>query len=425
MHVVTILLIADQDRLEKLFDFVRDTPQIRFRVSRSLRQGIQDITEEAPNILFVQNHLSGLSGEIIARHLLGQVEGTKPLVVLFGETGQQPSALGPLDACLDLARTDEELTAAIIGIIADTPSPPTLDETPPAVLAQESAPAPVADEFPTRSAAPPETPFDQKLKTVIEQAPEPVPLAEMEDTVSLTGAAAAPPRPPRRRYSAAAGARNRSPLLWAGAAAIAVAAVGASILLRSPTVPSSEQSPKPAAPAAVRPAAESVAPLPAPGPPESSAPTAQAVTSPATPAPQPPPPQPAPAAKPQEPPAAKTKGLAQLPSFIPREGHDRDYGKSHHGWERYRGVRTEFKVYRDETAIRAIQAIDRSGVGIPESFFRGALSQMTNAREFTLESKETRGKFQVEKGSVPGGARLVIYRTVPKGAIRAFVVHFN
>lgn len=457
MHVVTILLIADQDRLEKLFDFVRDTPQIRFRVSRSLRQGIQDITEEAPNILFVQNHLSGLSGEIIARHLLGQVEGTKPQVVLFGETGQQPSALGPLDACLDLARTDEELTAAIIGIIADTPSPPTLDETPPAVLAQESAPAPVADEFPTRSAAPPEpapispeppvpatdtvedrfdrkesatpappeTPFDQKLKTVIEQAPEPVPLAEMEDTVSLTGAAAAPPRPPRRRYSAAAGARNRSPLLWAGAAAIAVAAVGASILLRSPTVPSSEQSPKPAAPAAVRPAAESVAPLPAPGPPESSAPTAQAVTSPATPAPQPPPPQPAPAAKPQEPPAAKTKGLAQLPSFIPREGHDRDYGKSHHGWERYRGVRTEFKVYRDETAIRAIQAIDRSGVGIPESFFRGALSQMTNAREFTLESKETRGKFQVEKGSVPGGARLVIYRTVPKGAIRAFVVHFN
>jgi len=455
VHVVTILLIADQDRLEKLFDFVRDTPQIRFRVSHSLRQGSQDIAEETPDILFVQNHLSGLSGEIIARHLMDQVEGTKPRVVLFGETGQQPSPRGPLDACLDIARSDEELTAAIIGIIAETPLPPAIDEAPPAVQAEEPAPAPANDELSTRFAAPPEpapispappvpaaatvedpfdrnkppapaqTPFDQQLKSVIEQAPEPIPLTEMEDTVSLSGATAEPPRPPRRRHSGAAGTRNRSPFLWAGTAAAAVVAVGAFLLLRSPTVPSSEPPPRPAAPAAVRPAAESVATLPTPAPPDSPAPTLPAATPPATPAPQPPPPQPAPAAKPQEPPAGTVKGLAQLPSFIPREGHDRDYGKSHPGWERYRGARTEFKVYRDGTAIRAVQTIDRSGVGIPESFFRGALGQMTNSREFTLEAKETQGKFRVEKGSVPGGARLVIYRTVPKGAIRAFVVHFN
>ena len=156
MHVVTILLIADQDRLEKLFDFVRDSPQIRFRISRSLRQGTQDITDEAPDILFVQNHLSGLSGEIIARHLMGQVEGTRPRVVLFGETGQQPSAQGPLDACLDIARTDEELTAAIIGIITETPSPPPIDEAPPVVQAEGPTPAPAGDEFPSRFAGPPE-----------------------------------------------------------------------------------------------------------------------------------------------------------------------------------------------------------------------------------------------------------------------------
>jgi hypothetical protein len=157
-------------------------------------------------------------------------------------------------------------------------------------------------------------------------------------------------------------------------------------------------------------------------PPVAAAPT---VTPPTVQPPQPPSLRPAPAPKSPEPRAGEGKGLAKLPSFIPREGHDRDYGKSHPGWERYRGARTEFKVYRDGTAIRAIQAIDRSGVGSPETFFRGALGQMTNTREFTLESKETQGKFRVEKGSVTGGARLVIYRTVPKGAIRAFVVHFN
>jgi len=452
VHVITILLIADQDRLEKLFDFVRDTPQIQFRVSRSLRQGIQEITGAAPDILFVQNHLSGLSGEIIARHLLDQVEGTRPRVVLFGETGQQPPARGLLEACLDIARTDEELTAAIIGIIAETPSPPAIESPSSPVQAEEPAPAPFGDELSTISPPaptpvpplpdlpvpatdmvedlfapkepiapkPPETPFDQKLKTVIEQAPEPVPLTEMEEVVSFTGATTEPPLPPGRQPVMAERKRNRSPLLWIGVAAVACIAVGAALLLRSPAVPTSGESLKPTAPAAIRPAAERAAPSPAPAPRHPSAPAGPAVTAP----PLPPPP-PAPAATPPEPSATTTKGLARLPSFIPREGHDRDYGTSHPGWERYRGARTEFKIYRDGTAIRAIQAIDRSGVGIPESFFRGALHQLTTSREFTLETRETQGKFRVEKGSSPGGARIVIYRTEPKGVIRAFVVHFN
>lgn len=455
VHVLTILLIADQDRLEKLFDFVRDYPQIRFRVSRSLRQGTQDIAEDPPSLLFVQNHLSGLSGEIIARHLVGQVEGVRPRVVLFGKPGRQLPDQDTLDACLDIARTDEELTAAIIGIIAEPPSPSTAGKPPLSVQTEEAAPIPSVDEEPfapaphpeaepsepelpvpatdtvhdvydreaSQAPAPPETPFDQTLKTVIGQSPEPVPLTEMEDTVSFSDAAAPPPRAPRRRRIGTAGAKTRSPLLWAGLAAVAAVAVGGAILLYSSTSPPPDQPLKPAAPAMVRQAEQSVAPSPAPAPQEPPAAAAPAVAPSVIQAPQPQPQQPVPSATP--PATGAGKGLAQLPSFIPREGHDRDYGKSHPGWERYRGARTEFKVYRDDTAIRAIQAIDRSGVGIPESFFRGALGQMTNSREFILESKETQGRFRVEKGAVTGGAQLVVYRTIPKGAIRAFVVHFN
>lgn len=435
VYVLTILLIADQDRLEKLFDFVRDYPQIRFRVSRSLRQGTQDIAEDPPSLLFVQNHLSGLSGEIIARHLISQIEGTRPRVVLFGEKGQQVPEQGPLDACLDIARTDEELTAAIIGIIAETPPPPLGDELPfPSATSADPVtpppepPAPatdavedVYDREATPASSPPETPFDQKLKTVIEQSPEPVPLTEMEDTVSFSDDAAPPPRAPKRRRAWSAGARTRSPLLWIGVAAVATVAVSAALLLRSPTVSSPEQPLKPEAPASVRPIEKSAALAPTTARKEPPAAAAPPVVPPAVQAPQPAPQQPVPTAKP----ADAGKGLAQLPSFIPREGHDRTYAAAHPGWERYRGARTEFKVYRDATAIRAIQAIDRSGVGIPESFFRGALGQMTNTRDFVLETRETQGKFRVEKGTVTGGARLVIYRTVPKGAIRAFVVHFN
>lgn|GEM_PF-1626928 len=457
--MVTILLIADQDRLEKLFDFVRDYPQIRFRVSRSLRQGSQDIAAEPPHILFVQNHLSGLSGEIIARHLIDQVEGMRPRVVLFGEAAKQMAGQDPLDVCLDIARTDEELTAAIIGIISEAPSPAVAEE-PPLVQTEEqgdtssageqpSSPVPPADVLPPITEQPmsasvssepddgahgpssvpplPETPFDQKLKAVIEQSAEPVPLAELEDTVSITSAAAAErPRSGERRRVVRREAKPRSPLIWIGLATAAVVAVGAAFLLLSP----SESPP----PKTIKPVAQAVARSPQ----KSAAPTVVVSTTkqplpavaPAT-APPPPPltppvtqqPVPGPGAPPS--PAGAGGGLAQLPPFIPREGHDRDYGKSHPGWERYKGARTEFKVYRDGAGIRAVQAIDRSGVGIPETFFRGALSQMAKTREFTLEAKETQGKFRVEKGKVDGRVRLVIYRTVPNGAIRAFVVHFN
>lgn len=432
--MVTILLIADQDRLEKLFDFVGDSPQIRFRVSRSLRQGIQDISEEPPAILFVQNHLSGLSGEIIARHLIEQAEGTKPKVVLFGDTGSSPACQGPIDACLDISRTNEELTADIIGIISETSQQQAASEPPPAMQPDETV-APSGEEKPLPAAPEPPVPatdavhdiydrqpspapsqtdatFDQKLKTVIQQSPEPVPLAEMEDTVSFSEppTGCAPAR--ERRQFGKTPAKGIKPRLWIGLAAVAVVAIGTTVMLLSRNGAPPASSLKPPAPKAIQSSMKDAGTPPSPAPVAAPAPTAAQE-------------QPSQTSKPDQAPPEAKRGLDRLPSFIPREGHDRSYGKNHPGWERYKGARTEFKVYSDGTAIRAVQAIDRSGVGIPESFLSGALNQMTNSRDFTIEATEPQGKFRVEKGTASGGGRLVVYRTVPKGSIRAFVVHFN
>lgn len=435
VYVVTILLIADQDRLEKLFSFVGDSPQIRFRVSRSLRQGIQDISEDPPSILFVQNHLSGLSGEIIARHLTDQAEGTKPKVVLFCDTGSSPSQQGSIDACLDITRTDEDLTADIIRIISETPLQQAAAEPLPTMPQEETALEPCVGEEPSPVTEPPvpltdtvqdiyvgqqpssqpqpETAFDQKLKTVIAQAPEPVPLEEMEDTVSFPGDSAGR-APAGRRQFRAAPAQSIKALLWLGLAAAAIIAVGTATLMFSRDDAPPGSSPKPATPRVVQSSRKDAGTRPSPAP--AAAPPSAATQQPRQ-APQ--------DVKPPQSPPEAGKGLSRLPSFIPREGHDPRYAKGHPGWERYKGARTEFKVYSDGTVIRAVQAIDRSGVGIPESFLSGALGQITNSREFTIEAQEIQGKFRVEKGTASGGARLVIYRTLPKGSIRAFVVHFN
>lgn len=465
--MVTILLIADQDRLERLFDFTRESSQIGFRVSRSLRQGILDIAEAPPAVLFIQNHLSGLSGEIIARHLAAEIAGKRPKVALFSEGSRCTPVPGSVDACLDLALSNEELTAAIIGLISEgtdalaengAPSPvvTSAEETatlasvvedrselthfsaadlsasatePPAKpdlsSAAPSAPEPVSQEKGT-------SPFDRTLKTALDDTPPPVPLAELEDTVALS-------RPAEEagnrsdtsngelRSRGRASTRQFRPYLPAAG----ILAAGALLFFlitpeEKPTLPSKVAPNKPSTTDAAR---TSVAPAPPAALPTQPATTVKTDAPPAPtakpdgraasvqPATQPP------AVPPSATPAAK--GLAKLPAFIPRDGIDKGYGASHPGWERYRGARTEFKVYRQNETIMAVQTIDRSGLGIPESFLRGALAQVTGGRDYTVQTRETQGKFHVEKGTAASGTRIVIYRSAPKGSIKAFVVHFN
>ncbi|WP_298433681.1 hypothetical protein [Geobacter sp.] len=419
--MVTILLIADQDRLERLFDFTGESARIGFRISRSLRQGILDIAEAPPAFLFIQNHLSGLSGEIIARHLVAEIAGRRPLVTLFGEGNGCVPVPGVVDACLDASRPDEELVAAIIGLISNNAdsaveSPAPSEPVTPADDAVAHPPADtdeapyLPDSRPETPAAgepiPPKTeasPFDRTLQSALDETPAPVSLAELEDPAAsgLHGEGTA--RPPetangalRRRVRA----RTRQLPLYLASAGILVAGVILFVILMP--------APKPA-----------LSPKPAPakqGPVVAAKPPAVAPPADAVPGPPPPP---------TPPPAQAVRGLATLPGFIPREGLDKKYGASHPGWERYRGARTEFKIYREGTGIKAVQAIDRSGVGIPESFLRGALAQMTRTRDFAIGERETQGKFRVEKGTVASGTRLVIYRTAPKGSIRAFVVYFQ
>lgn len=448
--MVTILLIADQDRLERLFDFTGESSQIDFRISRSLRQGILDIAEAPPAFLFIQNHLSGLSGEIIARHLVAEIAGARPVITLFGEDSRCVPVQGVVDACMDVSLSDEELVVAIIGLIssgtdsaAESPAPTEAvaaadHATAPPLPAGGGEPSSLSDERPAEPATAepslPKTeasPFDQTLQSALDDTPEPVALAQLEDTMT--------PSQPAKGASEPAGTANgalrdrgRARINRVQPYVVTGAILVAGMLLLFLLMPTRESAPPPKAPPAKQktgaPSAKpspSMAPVTA-TPPVSAHPAKTAAPPPA--ALKAPEKAPAPAQKqpaPPSPPAQAATGLATLPAFVPRDGFDKKYGAAHPGWERYRGARTEFKVYREGSAIRAVQAIDRSGVGIPESFLRGALAQMTHSRDFTIAEKESQGKFLAEKGTVASGARLVIYRTAPRGPIRAFVVYFQ
>lgn len=457
--MITILLIADQDRLGKLFDFTKEYPQIQFRIAHSLHQGLQDIASDTPSILFIQNHLSGLSGEIIVRHVMAGMAEDRPKVVILGGTGNSLNMPGLITDCLDLSLTDEELTGAIIGIITGSSSETTAgsqttpDSPEQAQAGQHTVPSssattpepvdklPETEEYVATATASDvveeqpatESAFGQKLQAVIETAASPVPLAELEERVDVESAK--PPSMEESRFARESSLHRemrgtKKTRVWIASGVALLLTAGGAFLLsgkaekkqqparaslklgeKASLSSSTEKGGKPAPSASAQPALPQPAIKPA---------TPLPALQPAT----PPPPQPSPANPPAKPSTALRK-LTVLPAFIPKQGLDKEYGKDHPGWKRYKGARTEFKVYSENADIRAIQAIDRSGIGIPESFLGGVLQQVAQTRNYAVDEKGQKENFYIEKGKVTADTRLVIYRKARGGAIKAFVIYFQ
>ena len=111
-----------------------------------------------------------------------------------------------------------------------------------------------------------------------------------------------------------------------------------------------------------------------------------------------------------------------LPDFIPRYGFDKKYSAANPGWERYKGQVTEFKLLREAKSIKAIQVIDRGGSGIPESFLKGVLHQVTKNPTFKTEASEKKEGYEIQRGKIADHIKIVYYRDENGGRLRAFVL---
>jgi hypothetical protein len=111
-----------------------------------------------------------------------------------------------------------------------------------------------------------------------------------------------------------------------------------------------------------------------------------------------------------------------LPGFIPKEGLDQNYSKDNPGWESYRGQTNEYRIFREKDgAIKAIQIIDRSGSGIQEAFYTSVLKELAGVAAMRPTSSEIKEGYEVRHGEV-AGLQLVQYRDAQGGRMRGFVV---
>ncbi|WP_460595008.1 hypothetical protein [Geomonas sp. Red276] len=120
--------------------------------------------------------------------------------------------------------------------------------------------------------------------------------------------------------------------------------------------------------------------------------------------------------------AAAPSAPHELPAFIPKGAADASYGATHPGWERYQADGLEYLVFRDQGAIRAIQVVAKEQGTITVPLVKTWVLIATGAELPAATTVRQQGGFEVSGGLLANGAEFALYRSVPEGDLRGFVL---
>lgn len=460
--MTSLLLITDIPRLRKIFSRCFAETDFHLRIASSLERGGEEISADKPAMVFVQTHLSGLSADILLKHLKKQLGRKRSRFVLLSPPEQVSGEVlaqyqGHLDTSLDDTSLSEAIRETIAGLGGKGKAGNRATEAPATAPAAPATDAAAAGE----QLQPPTPDQPAPLPLVLPQLP-----AEGEPSLEEQGLTYTPRQrvsvyseftssfdsavstmqpaepagdtqaPPPHDWDygqietvepGAARPKRITFLLWLAPVLVAVIIVTllqhrrprpATTVEITPAKPAaSPRTPAtPPAPAGMKPSAATVPSVPAKpgGQPPATGTEAQmsdrAVMS---------------AIAENRPPKVAPGGtrLTELPDFIPRAGFDKQYGAANPGWERYRGHSTEFKVFREKGSIKAIQVIDRGGKGVPESFMKAVMKQVSKNPVFVPGASEKKEGYEIQRGQLADNTvKVVYYRDEQGGTIRAFVL---
>jgi len=126
--------------------------------------------------------------------------------------------------------------------------------------------------------------------------------------------------------------------------------------------------------------------------------------------------------RPQTAPPAPAAPL--LPLFLPQVAADPGYPAGHPGWERYQADALEYLVYREKGSLRAIQVLSEERGAITPSFLKLCIRSSSGNEQFIVKKTEEHSGMQITAGALQNGGELLIYRHIPDGEIRGFVLSF-
>ena len=115
--------------------------------------------------------------------------------------------------------------------------------------------------------------------------------------------------------------------------------------------------------------------------------------------------------------------VSLVPAFLPKNGYDASFAVKNPGWERYVGTLNEFRLFKADARIQAVQVLALKDVPVSETLLKSVLQELAGSAEYKITSRSTKAGVQIESGTVQNKGEIIIYRK--KRVIKAFVVSVN
>jgi flagellar FliL protein len=123
--------------------------------------------------------------------------------------------------------------------------------------------------------------------------------------------------------------------------------------------------------------------------------------------------------------AKKKRGIRGLPAFVRSEWRDTLYTVQHPGWERYVSPKADIRIYRKNGMIKALQGISPGRRGFSDVYLTQMLNQAGIEGPLPSSKDSSENGFLVKTFVLPGIAELVTYQVQGSAQIKAFVLEFS
>lgn len=111
-----------------------------------------------------------------------------------------------------------------------------------------------------------------------------------------------------------------------------------------------------------------------------------------------------------------------LPSFIPSGSRDLSFSENKPGWERYISGNHDFRLFRANGRIKAIQVLSYKKQPLTDSFLQSVLKEFAGDGELTKISSEQKQDVVLQRYQVSTRGEVLAYRKKSTGELVAFVV---
>lgn len=416
-----ILAITDMPRIASLLEqLAAEFPGIR--ITSDINSGAKELEKDQHELVVLQSHISGLSGDILKKHLMNSCKNSQTRFALLADPASiKPEVASLFDCVLNLSDNADKLKHNLKlfftgqPVALPTPVQPVVTETvdtstvaekteeqaePPASLEDEASSDQVTqpatgDNRPTRKIVLPQTSaFSKKLTRNVDD------LMQNQQPDSGTSQTLAD---------------NSTSLKPATGRRLALVALVVALLLGVAAITMKQQQPSDeASDSAGKQLSETAqstdsliasdvgktmagnAPTEKPTGMDLADNTAAALTK-------------------------DDKLLNDLPSFIMESELVPEYAKRNPGWQCYQGPAHEYRLFRGkDNKIQAIQVIDRSGSGIQQSFYKTVIKELAGVDSMRTSSSEVKEGYEVRRGQA-GKLQLIQYRDAQGGKLHGLV----